>query len=336
MAASSTQRAAGRDDASVPPSQTADTPPAARLPQAAKRAFSNFRAHEMTDRAAALTYYAMLSLAPTLVALVSLFGLVGSPETVANFVDYLAEQGVDANTRETLDSVMSSIVESSSGGAGAALVVSVLIAVNGASGAFSAAGRAINDVYAIEDDRSFVRHKLQDLGMTLLLLVTGVLLLVALFLGGGIAETLFDEIGLGSTAVTIWSIARWGVALVLALIVVALVYAFAPDLKPRRVIWISPGAVAFVVLWLVLSGLFGIYVQNFGSYAAYGAFGAAVVLLLWLWISSCAFLLGAELNAEMERQETAGRGGPPFVSPPPTAPGSAPRGRSTGPAAPDR
>lgn len=320
----------------MPPSRTTEAPPAARLPDAAKRGFANFRAHQMTDRAASLTYYAMLALFPTLVALVSLFGLVGSPDTVADFVEFLADQGADANTQRTVDDLMSNIVESSSGAAGLTFVISVAIALNGASGAFSAAGRALNDVHNVEEDRGFVRHKLQDLGMTLLLLVLGVVILVALFLGGGIADSIFDEIGLGSTATTVWSLARWVVALVVAMVAVALVYAFAPDLKPRNIKWLSPGAVGFVVLWLVLSALFGLYVQNFGSYAAYGAFGAAVVLLLWLWLSSCAFLLGAEVNAEIERQETAGRGGPPFVSPPPSAPGSAPAGTSTGPAARDR
>lgn len=316
----------------TPPSRVVEAPPKARLVPAAKRAFNNFRAHQMTDRAASLTYYAMLALFPTLVALVSLFGLVGSAETVTKFVDFLAEHGADRNTQRTIDDLMSGLVESSGGAAGVTFVISISIALNGASGAFSAAGRAINDVYNVEEDRSFVRHKAQDLAMTLILLLLGAVLVVALFLGGGIVEPIFGEIGLGSSAATVWGVVRWPVALVVALVAVALIYAFSPDLKPRRLAWLSPGALLFVVLWLVLSALFGIYVQNFGSYAAYGAFGAAVVLLLWLWISSCVFLFGAEVNAEVERQEIAGRGGPPFVTPPPTATASAPAGASTGPA----
>jgi membrane protein len=135
-------------------------------------------------------------------------------------------------------------------------------------------------------------------------------------------------IGLGSTAAAIWSVVRWPVALAAALTAYALIYAFAPDLEPRRLRWITPGAVAGVLIWIVASIGFGIYIKHFSTYgAAYGAAGAAIVLLLWLWLSSCSFLFGAELNAELERGVSAGRGGPPFPTPPPIAtPDPAPRG----------
>ncbi|MBI5106361.1 MAG: YihY/virulence factor BrkB family protein [Solirubrobacterales bacterium] len=292
--------------------------PRASLRSAATRAFSQFRTHQMTDVAASLTYYAMLSLFPMLAASVSLFALVGDPKTVTDAVDYVARSGADQATQEVLNNTLRNIVESSSGAVSVALAISVLLALNGASGAFGASGRALNRVYAVDEDRGFVRRKLTDLGMTLVIVVLLLVVIVAVFLGGGIAEDMLGSIGLGDTAAVVWSIVRWPVALVAALVAYALIYAFAPDISPRRVRWISPGAIAGVVIWIVASAAFAVYIKNFSTYgAAYGAAGAAIVLLLWLWLSSCAFLFGAELNAEIERAETAGRGGPPMVTPPP-------------------
>ena len=259
----------------------------------------------MTDVAAALTYYGMLALFPMLIVAVSLFGLIGDRTTVADFVNYLARNGADQTTTSTLDDVMTNIVESGGGAIGIALLVSLLVALNGASGAFGAAGRALNRVYEVEEDRGFVRRKLTDLAMTIVIVVLLLIVVVAISLGGGWTEDLFGRIGLGESAASVWSIARWPVALAAALVAFALIYAFAPDVTPRRIRWISPGAIAGVVVWIVASIGFAVYIKNFSSYgAAYGAFGAVVVMLLWLWLSSCAFLLGGELNAELEKEET--------------------------------
>jgi membrane protein len=285
---------------------------------AAKRAFAQFRRHEMTDVAAALTYYAMMSLFPAIVLATSLFSLIGDEQTVSNAVDYFARQGADASTQEAIRKVMDKIVSASGGAVSFALVISILIALNGASGAFGAAGRALNRVYGVEEDRGFVGRKLTDLGITLTIVVLLLVVVAALFLGGGFAEDLLGSIGLGDTAATVWSIVRWPIALLAMLVAYALIYAYAPDITPRRLRWISPGALTGVGIWIVASIGFGIYIRNFSSYgAAYGAAGAVIVLLLWLWLSSCAFLLGAELNAELERTVAAGRGGPPAVTPPP-------------------
>ena len=147
-----------------------------------------------------------------------------------------------------------------------------------------------------------MRRKLTDLATALLVIVLLMLVLVAVFTGGSIADNLFGKIGLGSTARTVWSIVRWPVALFAASVAYGLVYAISPNIVPRRFRWVSPGALLAVVLWIVLSIAFGIYIQNFSTYgAAYGAFGAAIVLLLWLFLSANAFLFGAELNAELER-----------------------------------
>jgi membrane protein len=296
--------------------------PRASLAPAATRAFVAFRRHEMTDVAAALTYYAMMALFPAIVLATSLFSLIGDRQTVSDAVDYFARQGADQTTQDAVRNVMEKIVDASGGAVSVALVISVLVALIGASGAFGAAGRALNRVYAVEEDRGFVNKKLLDIGMTLVIVVLLLIVIAALFLGGGLAHDLLGTIGLGDTASTVWSVLRWPLALAAALLVYALVYAYAPDVEPRRLRWISPGAVAGVAIWIIASIGFGIYIKNFSTYgAAYGAAGAVIVLLLWLWLSSCAFLLGAELNAELERAETAGRGGPPPVTPPPTVAG---------------
>jgi membrane protein len=287
-------------------------PPRASYVDAAKRAFTQFRRHELTDVAAALTYYAMMSLFPAIVLATSLFSLIGDRDTVSNAVDYVARHGADQATQSAIREVMEKIVSASGGTIGVALVVSILIALNGASGAFGASGRALNRVYAVEDDRGFVDRKVTDIGITLAVVVLLLVVIAALFLGGGIAKDLLGSIGLGSTGAAIWSVVRWPIALGGMLMAYALIYAFAPDIEPRRLRWLTPGAVTGVVVWIVASIAFGIYIKNFSSYgAAYGAAGAVIVLLLWLWLSACAFLFGAELNAELDRAEIAGRGGPP-------------------------
>jgi membrane protein len=292
-------------------------PERASLLASAKLAFATYRDREMMDSAAALTYYAMQSLFPALLAGVSLFGLVADPSTATRAANYILSKGADKTTADAVQQALQKIIDSQ-GKASVALVVSVLLALYGASGAFGAAGRALNRIYGVDEDRGLVRRKLIDLGCTLLVILLLIVVLVAVFLGGGLAADVFGTIGLGDVAASVWQVARWFVAFGAALLAYALVYAFAPDVEPRRLRWLTPGAVAGVVIWLVASALFGIYVRNFSSYgAAYGALGAAIVLLLWLFITTNAFLLGAQLNAAIERQETAGRGGPPMVSPPP-------------------
>jgi len=299
-----------------PPSESSSRIPPLKL---AWRAIGTYRAHQMTDHAAALTYFAMLSLFPSLLVGVSLLGLLGEASLATDAASYVADNGADPATAEVIKNSLKKLFESSSSGVGLALGVSLLLGLNGASGAFGAAGRALNVVHAVDEDRGFVRRKLSDIAATLVVILLFAVVLVALFLGGGIADDLFGTVGLGSTAASVWSIARWPVALLAALVGFAIVYAFAPDVQPRRLRWISPGAIVAVTIWIVASIGFAFYVKGFSSYgAAYGAFGAAIILLLWLYITANAFLFGAELNVTIERQDTAGRGGPPMVTPPPS------------------
>jgi membrane protein len=233
---------------------------------------------------------------------VTLLGLVGQQALVTDATNYLLDHGVDQSTADVVRRVLQNMLHTSGGALGVTLVISVALALNGASGAFGAAGRALNLVYGAEESRGMVRRKLTDLAATLAVIVLFAVVLAAIFLGGQIAHDLFGKIGLGSTAATIWSYARWPVALVAAMVAYGIVYGLAPDIEPRKIRWITPGAVVGVVLWIALSLGFSIYIRNFSSYGAvYGTFAAAIVLLLWLFLSANAFLFGAELNAELER-----------------------------------
>ncbi len=292
-----------RGDASGAPPAGAGT----SFPGVLRRAFSSFRANGMTDFAGTLTYFAMMSLFPALLLGVTLLGLFGQEGLVTDASKYVLDHGADEETAKVVGDTLANVISASNGALGFTLLLSIALAINGASGAFGAAGRALNVVYGVEEDRGFVRRKATDVACTLVVIVLFAIVLVALFLGGQIADDLFGRIGLGDTAAAVWSIARWPVALLAAMLGDALVYAFAPNIVPRRVRWTAPGAALAVVLWIVLSIGFGFYIQHFSSYgAAYGAFGAAIVLLLWLYLSANAFLFGAEVDAEIARGRASG------------------------------
>jgi membrane protein len=290
-----------------------------------RRTVKQFQADKMTDHAAALTYYAMMSLFPALLVCVSLLGLLGDQSLVTKAVDYARSSGAPAEVVDALRASLNTLVRAAGGAVSVTLVISIAVALYGAAGAFGAAGRALNDVLGVQESRGFVRRKLSDLGWTLVVIVFAIVALVSVFLGGGLARDLFDVIGLGETAADVWRVARWGVAVAAVLAMYAIVFGFAPNIHPRRVRPVSPGALAGVLIWIVASVGFFFYVANFGRYGAtYGAFAGAVVLLLWLYLSNIAFLFGAELNAALDRERSAGRGGPPPPSRPPSAEHPAP------------
>ena len=269
-------------------------------------AFKRYREQQMTDRAAALTYFAMMSLFPSLLVGVSLLGLFGQQGLVQDASNYLLEHGADETTADVVRKTLQNMINASSGALGATLLVSIALALNGASGAFGAAGRALDVAFGVTEGRGFVRRKLTDLAAALAVIVLFAVVIVATFLGGQIADDLFGKIGLGETAATVWSYARWPVALIAATVAYGLVYRLAPDVRPATVRWISVGAIVGIALWLLLSFGFSIYLRNFATYgAAYGTFGAAIVLLLWLYLSANAFLFGAAVNAERQRAQAA-------------------------------
>jgi membrane protein len=274
----------------------------APLLHAAVRAFNRYRTLELLDRAAALAYYAMLALFPGLLVAVTLLGLLGQQKLVSEIVDYVTRHGADPTTAATLRNALTAVIRASHGALGTALAFSVLLGLNGASGAYAAAGRALNAIYDVQDERGFARRKIADVGMTLVVLALMIVVIVAVFLGGGIVNDIAGAIGLGHTAATIWAIARWPLAVAAAMGIYSLVYAYAPAIRPPALRWITLGATIGVVLWMLASLGFAVYIRNFSSYgAAYGAAGGAIVLLLWLFISANAFLFGATLNVELER-----------------------------------
>jgi membrane protein len=283
-----------------------------------KRAFQKFQADEMNDRAAAMTYYAMMSLFPALLVAVSLLGLLGTPSLVTDAVRYAREQGAPPEVTDALRTSLQTTIESASGAVSSALVLGIVVAIYGASGAFGGAGRALNTVYGVRETRGFVIHKLTDIAWTVVAMALAVVAMFSVFLGGGIADDVFGTVGLGDTAVAIWRFARWFAAVAAVLLMYAITYSFAPDIKPRRLRWITPGAAGGVAIWVTASAGFFFYVSNFGKYGAtYGAFAGAIILLLWLYLSSLAFLFGAELNAENERERRDLSSDPPPPSPPP-------------------
>jgi len=272
----------------------------------AKRAFQKFQADNMTDHAAALTYFVMMSLFPALLVAISLLGLLGDQSLVTDTVGYARDQGAPDEVASALQASLKTTVNTAGGTASITLAIGVAVALYGASGAFGGAGRALNAVYGTSEKRGFVSHKLADLLWTIVVILLAVVALFCVLLGGGLAGDLFGTIGLGDTAVEVWRFARWPAAIGAVLLMYALIYNFAPDVRPRAWRWITPGAIAGVLIWILASAGFFFYVSNFGKYGAtYGAFAGAVILLLWLYLSSIAFLFGAELNAQLERERAA-------------------------------
>jgi membrane protein len=271
---------------------------------ALKLAFKNFREHNMTDRGASLTYFLVMSLFPTLLVGVSLLGFFGAQSVVTDATQYLQDAGAPDDVVGIVNGALDSIINSSSGKALIPLLIGIVLGLNSASGAYGAAGRALNVAYGEPEQRGFVKKKGTQLLFTLVVIVLALITLVSVLLGGSVAVDLFGTIGLGETFGEIWRYARWAVALVSTMLIFGIIYAFAPDIPQEKFRFITPGAVVAVILWIVASAAFFFYVANFSNYnATYGAFAGAVILLLWLYVTSLAFLLGGELNAVYERME---------------------------------
>jgi membrane protein len=254
----------------------------------------------MTDHAAALTYYSLMSLFPALLFFVAVLGVFGQQGLITETADYLKAAGAPETTVNAVTDALSS-AQDQRGTAITALVIGLALSLNGASGAFGAAGRALNRVWRVEEGRGMVRRKANDLAWTLVVLALVMATFVLVFLGGGLATDVFGWLGLGDTAADVWRIIRWPLALGAAMLVYAVVYFAAPNVEIRRFRWITPGAVFGVTMWILASALFFLYVSNFSSYnATYGAFAGAVILLVWLWLTNVVLLFGAELNATID------------------------------------
>ena len=269
------------------------------------RAGRKFYDDEMTQHAAALTYYALMSLFPAALLGISLLALIGQyPQTYDAIIGYLRDVAPSSAVAPLDDSLRTALRHKDT--AVTAVVISVLIALYGTTGALESARRALNKVFAVDSGRSFLRRKTVDVLFTFVLGALVLITLVMLFVGGRLADDLLGFIGLGSTGAEIWSIVRWPAAVLVAMLVFALIYYVTPDVETRDFRWLTPGAAIAVLLWLAGSIGFSLYLSNFAQLNAfYGAFAGAIVLVGWLWLSNVALLFGAEINAEIERERRA-------------------------------
>jgi membrane protein len=273
-----------------------------------KRTLKEFQADNLTDLAAALTYYGVLAIFPALIVLVSVLGLLGHSVT-DSLINNLARL-TPGSARQIFTSAVHNI-QSQSGTAGIMFVVGLLLALWSASGYIAAFMRASNIVWDVEEGRPIYKTIPVRLGVTLLTVVLLTLSALAVVLTGSLARQVGDVIGVGSTAVTVWDIAKWPVLLVVVAVILAILYYASPNVRQPGFRWVTPGGVLAVVLWLLASGAFALYVSAFSSYnKTYGALSSVVIFLIWLWITNLAILLGAELNAELERERQIERGHP--------------------------
>jgi membrane protein len=264
-----------------------------------KRTVKGFQKDNLTDWAAALTYYGVLSIFPALIVLVSVLGLIGESATQP-LIDNL-EDVAPGPAQEIVTNAIENI-QGSQGAAGVFFVIGILVAIWAASGYIAAFMRASNAIYAIEEGRPIWKTLPMRVGLTVLLMVLTALSAVAVTVTGGLAEEVGGLLGLGDTAVTVWGIAKWPVLLLLVSFMFAVLYWAAPNVKQSGFRWISPGGLLAVVGWVIASAAFAFYVANFASYnKTYGALAGPIVFLVWLWISNLMILLGAKFNAELER-----------------------------------
>src|SRR3954449_1886530 len=282
-----------------------------------KRAIREFNEDKVTDWAAALTYYAVLSIFPMLLALISLLGLFGQSATqpLLDNISAIAPGPAKDIVTQAIQNL-----QKSQGAAGVLFFVGLAAALWSASGYVGAFMRASNDIWDVEEGRPAWKTIPLRLAVTALLLVLLSISALAVVLTGPLAKTIGDIIGLGSTAVMVWDIAKWPVLILLVSFMIALLYYAAPNVKHPKFQWVSPGSMIAVVLWIAASALFAFYVGNFGSYnKTYGALGGVIVFLTWLWITNVVILFGAELNAEVERGRQIQAGVPadkePYLEP---------------------
>jgi len=266
-----------------------------------KRTASEFREDKLNHWGAALTYYAVLSLFPAVLVLVSLVGLFADPVRVTKVLtDTVSQLGPDSAAK-TFQGPINAIT-AHRGTAGVMFVVGVLTALWAASGYVSAFADACNTIYEVDEGRPFWRRKPLQLAVTLVIILLAALVVLGLILSGPIVSALGSALGVSDTVLTIWRFAKWPAMLGLVLVIFGVQYYTGPNARITGVRWVTGGAVLALAVWLLVSIALAIYVSNFGSYnKTYGTLGGVVVFLTWLWVTNMAILLGAEFNAETER-----------------------------------
>jgi len=282
-----------------------------------RRTVKEFKDDNLTDWAAALTYYGVLAIFPALLALVSVLGLIG-PSATQPLIDNISAVA-PGPAKQIVTSAIQNL-QRNSGAAGVLFIIGIAGALWSASGYVAAFMRASNAIYEVGEGRPIWKTVPTRVLTTLVLLIMLAAVTIAVTLTGGLAQQVGKLVGLGDAAVTAWDIAKWPVILAVVITMFAILYWAAPNVKHPRFRWISPGGIVGVLLWIVASAAFALYVANFSSYnKTYGALGGVIVFLVWLWISNIAILLGAEFNAEVERGRAIEAGHPadrePFLEP---------------------
>ncbi|HEY0538453.1 MAG TPA: YihY/virulence factor BrkB family protein [Actinoallomurus sp.] len=279
---------------------------------AVKRSVGEFRRDNVTDWAAALTYYSVLSIFPAMLVIVSLVGLAGSAVS-RSLVTNVGQLAPGAVKQVLINGIAE--LQRSHGGAGVVAVISLAAAIWSASGYVAAFMRASNAIYDVEEGRPIYKTLPIRIGVTILTLILLSSCAIAVVVSGPIAERVGELVGAGSAAITVFGIVKWPIMLFVASFLFALLYWAAPNAK-QKFRWVTPGGILAIVIWLVASAGFAFYVANFSSYnKTYGSLAALIIFLVWVWISNIAILLGAELNAELERGRAIASGQPKTEEP---------------------
>lgn len=282
-----------------------------------KGTLKEFKKDELTDRAAALTYYSILALFPALLALISLLGIVGQSAT-QQVLDNIQKLAPGA-ARD----VLSSAVKQMQGNAGLGSIIAIVglaLALWSASGYVAAFIRSANAVYDVPEGRPVCKVLPVRVGVTAVLMVLAVISAVIVVFTGGLARQVGTALGVGDTFLTVWSIAKWPVLILLVTVMIAILYWATPNAWVRGFRWITPGSFVALLIWMIASAGFAVYVANFASYnKTYGTFAGVIIFLVWLWITNLAILFGLECDAELARQRAVAGGHPaekePYVQP---------------------
>lgn len=266
-----------------------------------KKTIREFSSDQCIDIAAALTYFAVLSIFPGLIAIFSLLGVFGTGPAAGDAVLEIVEQVAPGDAAETIRGPIEQIASSSTA-AGFALITGILVAIWSASGYVGAFSRAMNRIYEIDEGRPFWKLKPTQLLVTVIEIVLLVIAAVILTVSGPVADAVGNTLGIGEVTQTIWSIAKWPVLAFIVVLIVAILYYATPNAKQPKFRWISMGALLAIIVLGVATLGFGFYVANFSNYdRTYGSLAGIIVFLLWLWIANLALLFGAEFDAELER-----------------------------------
>jgi membrane protein len=270
-----------------------------------KRTLKEFSEDNLTDWAAALTYYGVLALFPAIVALLSIIGLIADPKQITDALTAVMPGGAAT----TIEPVIKQLASSQAAGFG--LVIGLALAIWSASGYVGAFTRAANVVYETPEGRKVWKLKPLQLLVTLIGVLFAAVIVTMVVLSGPIVEAVGRGLGLGETALNVWNIAKWPVIVVLVALMIAVLYYATPNVRLRGFKWVSPGAGVALVVWAVASALFAFYVANFGSYnKTYGTLAGMIIFLIWFWLTNVALLFGIELDAEIERTKELKEGVP--------------------------